>query len=63
MSEESFAALGRKQLELDTLHAEYDKLLGVFASVAAGIIDPKMVAVDLTARTWKVDPLPETTPE
>ena len=55
--------VGRKQIELENLHDEYDRLLAVLSAVLFREIDPKRVSVDLTGRTWKVDPLLETTPE
>jgi len=33
---EMFAAIGRKQTELDNLHVEYNRLLSVLGSIAAG---------------------------
>ena len=55
MNEEMmFAAIGRKQTELDDLNANYDQLLSVLAQVALGEIIPDRVSVDLVARTWAV---------
>lgn len=51
---ECFAAIGRKQVELDSLNTEYDRLLEVLKQVASGQIDPGRVSVDTAARTWAV---------
>ena len=51
---EMFASIGRKQVELDTLNANYDQLLAVLAQVASGQVIPARVSVDLQARTWAV---------
>ncbi len=56
--DELYAAIGRKQLDLDALHREYDALLGVLAEVASGAIALSRVAVDRSARTWTVAPPP-----
>ena len=50
--------VGRKQIELESLHDEYDRLLAVLSGVLFREIASWRVSVDLTARTWKVDPLP-----
>ncbi len=49
-----FAIYGRKQVELDNLNEQYDKLLSVLAKVVVGEINIAQVAVDLTARSWAV---------
>lgn len=53
-----YTIIGRKQVALDTLHAEYDNLLAVLGEVAAGTIAPSQVTVDRTARTWALSPVP-----
>ena len=50
-----YAALGRKTLELEHLHAEYDRLLALLAGVLAGEIAPQRVRVDLEGRQWALD--------
>ena len=52
---EMFAAIGRKQTELDNLHVEYNRLLSVLGSIAAGDVSADRVRVDLVARTWAVE--------
>ena len=52
--QECFAAIGRKQTDLDQLNSNYDQLLFVLAQVASGQIAPERVSVDIAARTWAV---------
>lgn len=55
MSEqELYEALGRKSMALESLQAEYAKLLQVMAHVAAGDIAPERITVDMASRTWQV---------
>ena len=62
MTEQKFyEAMGRKQVALEdaqgnlaTMHTEYDNLLSVLAKVGSGEIEPKMISVDLAARSWKL---------
>lgn len=49
-----YTIIGRKQVELDALHREYDALLGVLSEVVTGTIAPARVTVDRVARTWAV---------
>ncbi len=53
-----YAAIGRRQVELEQMHAEYDRLLCVLSQVSTGEIGKEQLEVDLTARTWKVVPKP-----
>ena len=53
--EDVYAALGRKTLELEQIHAEYDRLLALLAGVLAGEIAPERVRVDLVGRCWALD--------
>lgn len=55
------AIIGRKQVELEAMHDEYNHLLAVLAEVAAGTIAPSQVTVDRTARTWALSPAPTVT--
>lgn len=48
-----FEALGRKQLALDNLNAEYDKLLLLVQELITGATKPDQVEVDLAGRSWK----------
>lgn len=48
-----YEIIGRQKADLDTMHAEYDNLLGVLGRVASGEIDPKLIEVDLKGRSWK----------
>ena len=50
-----YAALGRRTLELEQMHAEYDRLLALLAGVLTGEIAPQRVRVDLQARQWVLD--------
>lgn len=52
MNEELYAAIGRKQVELDSMHTEYNKLLSLLSSVVSGDVNKERVTVDLKARTW-----------
>lgn len=56
---EMFSAIGKKQVELDNLNAEYDRLLAVLAQVALTQISIDRVTVDLAARTWTVQSIAE----
>jgi len=51
---EMYAAIGRKQTELDRLNENYDQLLFILAQVASGQITVDRVSVDVGARTWAV---------
>lgn len=51
---EMYAAIGRKQTELDNLNVEYDRLLAVLSQVSSGEVVSARVSVDLSARTWAV---------
>lgn len=53
--ERLYAALGRKALELEHLHAEYDRLLALLAGVLTGEIAPQRVRVDLEGRRWALE--------
>jgi len=55
-----YTIIGRKQVELDALHAEYNNLLAVLGEVATGAIEPSRVRVNRGARTWTVAPPPQT---
>jgi len=63
--QEAFEAVGRKQLALDTLNTEYDRLLVVLGKVVSGEIDQRKVTVDLAMRCWgiEVDGLTPATPD
>ena len=56
MSDELNAMIGRKQVELENLNLEYNRLLAVLSQVTSGEIEKDRVSVDLTARSWKVEP-------
>ena len=56
MSENLYAAIGRKQVEIDAMRREYAALLNILGEVAAGAIAPSRVTVDRTAQTWAVAP-------
>mgnify|MGYP001560454885 FL=1 len=56
MDDAGYAALGRKQLELEQLHAEYDRLLTLLAAVVGGEIETWRVRVDRQARQWALLP-------
>ena len=56
MDDAGYAALGRKQLELEQLHAEYDRLLTLLAAVVGGEIETWRVRIDRQARCWEVVP-------
>lgn len=49
---QAYEMLGRQAVELADVNANYDKLLGLLASVASGEIKPEWVKVDAKARTW-----------
>lgn len=49
-----YAIYGRKQVELDNLTEQYDRLLTLLSGVVSGTIDPKLVTVDLAERRWVV---------
>ena len=49
-----FALYGRKQLELDNLNDQYDRLLTVLSGVVSGEISSDLVTFDLQARKWAV---------
>lgn len=63
MSDELNAIIGRKQVELETLHLEYNRLLAVLGQVASGEVERERVSVDLDARTWTVAPQQESLPK
>lgn len=54
MSEGLYAAIGRKQVELDLMHQQYNSLLAVLDQVCSGAIAPQRVSVDLKGRSWAV---------
>lgn len=56
MSDELYAALGRKQLAFESLNAEYDRLLVLLSSVVTGIVPRETVTVDLERRSWALTP-------
>ena len=57
--ESAYAALGRKTLELEQMHAEYDRLLALLAGVLTGEIAPQCVRVDLRGRCWALEATPD----
>ena len=59
--ESAYAALGRKTLELEQMHAEYDRLLALLDGVLTGEIAPQRVRVDLEGRSWVLDAIPDAT--
>lgn len=63
MSDELNAIIGRKQVELDTLNVEYNRVLAVLGHVVSGEVARDRVSVDLAARSWKVEPEVIATPE
>lgn len=40
--------------EIERIHGEYDRLLGLLDEVVSGRIDPVRVVVDRSSRTWKL---------
>ena len=56
MSDELDAIIGRKQVELENLNLEYNRLLMVLGQVVSGEVEKDRVSVDLAARSWKVEP-------
>ena len=50
----AYEILGRKQIELDHLNSEYDRLLTVLHLVSVGEIDRNRVSVDVEKRRWSV---------
>lgn len=56
--EQMFAAIGRKQAELDILNDEYDRVLLLLNKVVSGEIPHDEVAVDLSGRRWTYTPNP-----
>lgn len=59
--QELAAALGRKQIELEKLQLEYDRLLTLASWMASGEVLPSRVQVDLKTRTWRLEPLADDT--
>lgn len=60
--EDAYAALGRKQLELENLNAEYDRVLLLLSQVVSGQTAKEAVTIDLTGRKWTLtaaEPKPE----
>ena len=51
---EMFAAIGRKQHELDVLNSEYDRLLALLGQVISGETMADRVSVDLQHRSWAI---------
>ena len=51
-----YAALGRKQFDLEQLHGEYDRLLRLLGEIVTGQIDATRVHVDLDRRQWGLLP-------
>lgn len=56
MSDELNAIIGRKQVELENLNTEYDRVLLLLSKVVSGEIASADVAVDLAARSWSYNP-------
>lgn len=48
----ALAAVGQKQLLIETKDREYDKLLVCLSNVVSGAVDPARVKVDLAGRSW-----------
>ena len=56
MSEDLYAAIGRKQVEIDAMRREYAALLNILGEVASGAIAPSRVTVNRDSQTWAVAP-------
>lgn len=52
MSDNLYEVIGRKQAELETMHAEYNKLLSVLHGVVTGVLKAENVTVNLEGRSW-----------
>lgn len=51
-----YAKIGRQQVELENMHAQYNSLLNALEQVGSGAISPERVSVDLKARSWMIAP-------
>lgn len=51
--------IGRKQMQIESLQQEYANLLQVFSDVCSGSIQKERVKIDLVARSWVIEPVPE----
>lgn len=60
--DELYAALGRKQFQLEAQDKEYDRLLQLLAGVVDGSVETSRVTVKLAERSWSLTPT-ETKPE
>lgn len=49
-----YERIGRQQVSLELLNAEYDRLLAVLGQVATGEVTADRIAVDLAGRTWAI---------
>lgn len=58
-----YAAIGRKQTELDNLNIEYDRLLSLLKQVLSGEIDACRVTVNTSSRSWEMVELPQSPDE
>lgn len=61
MSAELNEIIGRKQVELEKLNTEYDRVLLLLSKVLSGEISTTEVSVDLKSRSWTYDPNVEVT--
>lgn len=50
-----FETIGRKQVALENLQAEYDRLLALAGSLVSGEIDRAHVTIDQANRSWRYD--------
>ncbi len=56
MSDQLYAVIGRKQAELEAMHAEYYNLLALLQQVVSGEVEKERVVTDLNKRTWTLEP-------
>ena len=56
MTASLFDTIGRKQVEIETLNANYDFVLGTLAGVISGKVAASRVLVNLTDRSMTVSP-------
>lgn len=57
--ESLYDTIGRKQVELDNLRAEYARLLSVLAELKAGTLTPSELAVvDCESQSWRIERTP-----
>jgi len=49
-----YELIGRQKVELDTMHGEYNNLLGLLLAVQQGRVDPATIVIDLATRSWRV---------